>query len=59
MKQLKELHLGNNQLTLLPERIGGLVQLNFLNLRNNQLTLLPVRIGDLKQLEDLILTPTD
>ena len=50
LNQLEQLLLDNNQLTTLPEEIGGLTQLLGLNLNNNQLTTLPKEIGGLTQL---------
>ena len=52
---LKNLYLGNNQLTSLPESIENLTALTGLYLNQNQLTSLPVSIGNLTALTGLYL----
>jgi len=47
------LHLYDNQLTSIPESIGGLVNLKEFSLSNNQLTSIPESIGLLINLEEL------
>lgn len=47
---LQELHLHGNQLTVLPDAIGGLVSLQTLDLSRNQLTELPDAIDGLVSL---------
>ncbi len=56
LKQLEELILWGNRLTVLPETIGHLQQLRILSLEENQLTTLTERLGDLKQLQKLNLS---
>ena len=55
LKNLKELYLGYNQLTSLPESFGKLVNLEELYLRNNQLTTLPESFEKLVNLKILSL----
>ncbi len=54
-KQLELLALEANQLTALPDAIGGLTALQRLSLSDNQLTALPEAIGSLTALQWLVL----
>ena len=53
--QLLHLNLRRNQLTEIPEAVGGLTKLQTLHLHDNQLTALPDAIGGLAALETLTL----
>ena len=53
LKNLRKLHLDNNQLSSLPESIPSLEKLQVLNLDNNQLSSLPESISSLKNLRKL------
>lgn len=53
---LKQLLLGNNRLTALPEELGHLRTLEVLNLDNNQLGSLPLSIGNLTAIRELELS---
>ena len=53
MVSLKTLYLGGNQLTSLPEGVGGMVRLKTLILTNNQLTSLPEGITALTGLKTM------
>ena len=52
---MKSLYLNGNQLTTLPESIGGLTALTSLDLSDNRLTALPESIGGLTALTSLYL----
>jgi leucine-rich repeat protein SHOC2 len=53
---LKNLNLEGNQITLLPDNISKISNLNFLNLDSNQLTILPDSISNLSELTYLNLS---
>ena len=53
LTKLKNLNLGGNKFSILPESICTLTNLLYLDLRNNKLTSLPSNIVELTQLEDL------
>ena len=50
---LRELYLGDNQLTSIPKELGRLSALQTLYLYNNQLTSIPKELGNLEQLRVL------
>ena len=56
LAQLRELNLGDNELSTLPEFVGQLSQLQLLDLSGNQLSTLPEFLGQLSQLRLLELS---
>jgi leucine-rich repeat protein SHOC2 len=59
LSKLEVLHLGNNQITNLPDFIGNLSNLVELELSNNKLTSLPASIGNASNLTYLNLNGND
>jgi hypothetical protein len=52
---LRELHIGYNEIELVPESIGEMASLTVLNLEGNRLSFLPASLANLKNLRSVLI----